>query len=52
MTRSGSPDAIYSPPLIARVITVEIKSRKNTFDASDRDLTAGVTCVFITHATW
>ena len=36
--------------LIARVITVEIRSRKNASDASDRDPTVGVSKRFITRS--
>ena len=52
VARSSSPDAMYSPPLNARVVTFEITSLKNASDVSDHDLMAGVTCVFIMHATW
>ena len=37
-----------SSPLIARVIMVEIKSRRNAFDAFDRDPMTSVSKRFIT----
>ena len=45
---SGFTDRIKSTPLIARVITVEIKTHGNASGASDRDPTAAVSMRFIT----
>ena len=46
--KSGITDRVKSAPLIARVITVEIKPDQNAFEASDEDLTDAFSRRFIT----